>query len=94
MAQTGISESNRESLLNIFPNPCIGDTYLYTDDPEAAWVIIYNDQNIEQALWPIEAGKTLHININLPEGTYQLVLKDPYKNTLGVAKPIYISSSF
>jgi len=94
MAQTGISGSNNESLLNIFPNPCIGDTYLYTDDPQAAWVYIYDAHYHEKAKWKIEVGKTLHIELILPEGTYQLVLKDDFQHQLGAGKSIYISGSY
>ncbi len=93
MAQIGISGTQGESLLNIFPNPCIGDTYLYTDDLEAAWVCIFDQIGNIKMQWPIAAGKTLHVEISLHPGIYQMVLKDHYGNILGLAKPLYISES-
>ena len=93
MAQTGISGGTPESMINIFPNPCIGDTYLYTDDLEAAWVFIYDLSGAERARWAIQPGKTLHVHINLPDGVYQLILKDPFLNKLGAPKTLFISAT-
>ena len=93
MAQIGVTGNSGESLLNIFPNPCVGDTYLYTDDLDAAWLFIYDpDGNIKEK-WAINPGITLHVNISLPPGTYQLVLKDGYQNILGLPKPLFVSES-
>lgn len=91
MAQTGISGGAQESMVNIFPNPCIGDTYLYTDDLEASWVFIYDQSGSERSSWVIQPGKTLHIHLSLEVGTYQLVLKDNFMNKLGSAKTLFIS---
>jgi len=93
MAQTGISGNQGESLVNIFPNPCIGETYLYTDDLEAAWVCILDMDGNAHLQSPIDPGKTLHINLALTPGTYQLILKDHFNNVLGQAKMLYISES-
>jgi hypothetical protein len=93
MAQTGISNGHPESMINIFPNPCIGDTYLYTDDLEAAWVVIYDLSGSERARWAIDPGKTLHVHMSLGDGTYQLILKDAFQNKLGSPKTLYISAS-
>jgi|LakMenEpi03Aug12_release.lakeMendotaPanAssembly.Ray.scaffolds.fasta_scaffold739475_1 hypothetical protein len=93
MAQLSISGNAGESLLNIFPNPCKGGTYLYTDDLEAAWVVLFDPQGNQINQWQIIAGKTLHIQLSLTPGTYQLVLKDAYQNIMGGAKPLFISES-
>ncbi len=93
MAQIGISGSAGETLLNIFPNPCIGETYFYTDDLDAAWLCLYDYSGNIKEKWPITAGKTLHVNISLPTGTYHLVLRDHYQNPLGLAKPLFISEA-
>ena len=93
MAQTGISGSAPESMINIFPNPCIGDTYLYTDDLEAGWVSIHDMKGNEMAIWPIQAGKTLHINLALTNGTYLLVLKNIYFHQLGSPKTLFVSEA-
>lgn len=93
MAQTGIASNSGESLLNIFPNPCIGETYLYTDDLEAAWIFIYDQTGSIKEKWAISPGKTLHVNIQLSPGTYQLILKDGYQNILGLAKPLFVSTA-
>jgi hypothetical protein len=93
MAQTEFSGTAPESMVNIFPNPCVGDTYLYTDDLEAAWVYIYDEAGELKAWWPIRAGKTLHIELQLKQGAYQLVLKNHFLNKLGEAKTLFISES-
>ena len=93
MPQAGLSGSQGETLLNIFPNPCIGETYLYTDDLEAAWVFVYDQIGNMREKWPINPGITLHINISLPSGIYQLVLKDHCQNILGLPRPLFISET-
>jgi hypothetical protein len=93
MAQTGIVNNQGEPLLNIFPNPCIGDTYLYTDDLDAAWIFIYDHAGNIREQSPIIAGRTLHIHLSLGPGTYQLILKDQSQNMLGTARPLFISTS-
>lgn len=91
MTQVGMSGESGESLLNIFPNPCVGDTYLYTDDLEAAWLFIYDQTGSIKEKWAINPGITLHVKISLSPGTYQLILKDGYQNILGLAKPLFVS---
>jgi hypothetical protein len=93
MAQIRYSSNQEEALLNIFPNPCIGDTYLYTDDLEAAWVCILNETGQIQMQTPIISGRTLHVKLALEPGTYQLMLQDVYHQVLGRPKLLYISAS-
>lgn len=93
MAQIGYSGNQGETLINIFPNPCIGDTYLYTDDLEAAWVCILDETGRIQLQTPISSGRTLHINLELQPGTYQLMLQDVYRQVLGRPKLLYISAA-
>jgi hypothetical protein len=93
MAQIGISGNAGETLLNIFPNPCRGETFFYTDDLEAAWVCLYDYAGNLQDKWVIVPGRTLHVNIQLPQGTYHLVLRDHYQNPLGMAKPLFVSEA-
>ena len=91
MSQTESSKNHGEALLNIFPNPCIGDTYLYTDDLEAAWVIVYDCLGSIKQKWLISPGQTLHVKITLSAGAYQLVLMDNCQNILGLPKSLFIS---
>ena len=92
METTGsLSDHKGETMLNIFPNPCKGDTFFYTDDPEAAWVCLFDPSGHLQEKWSILPGKTIHVNFNLATGTYHLVLQDHFQNPLGLAKPLFIS---
>lgn len=94
MAEAGISGAtgmHGETLLNIFPNPCKGDTFLYTDDLEAAFIQLFDSSGQLQAQWPITAGKTLHIDLDLEPGTYHVVLINHFYQGLGKPKALYIS---
>lgn len=91
MAELGISGKSGEIMLNIFPNPCKGDTYLYTDDLEASYVRIINKEGRESGNWAISPGKTLHIQLQLSPGIYELVLLNQFGEPLGFSKSLYIS---
>ena len=93
MAEIGLLGSLREPLLNIFPNPCIGETYFYTDDLEANWLYIYDYSGNVKEKWRITPGRTLHVDLSLAPGTYHIILRDGFQNPLGLPKPLFISTS-
>ena len=92
MSHKGINQlaANQESLLSIFPNPCLGDTYLYTDDPDAEFVSICNSDGEMILRETIVPGRSLYMVLNLAPGTYYLELKDRNLNHLGLPRLLQI----
>lgn len=78
------------SLLNIFPNPCYGETSFYTDDPEAAHIYIFQADGNQVLNLPIQAGVTVNITLILEPGTYQAYIADKSGQWLGKGHELYM----